>query len=421
MSTHQIIHSLHFRMATLFLVLLAVMFLGYTKWVDRTLYGVSWAPGEQEWYDEFRDTEMDSLASLISPRFHDRDFLEASLERYGRNIERYDAEMAVIAADGRVILTTAPDTLSEVLIRISPVLLDSMSLDDWDFSSYPDPYDISSYVNRITAVSPMHSDGDTLTAAVGWLISTFRPVNADLTDTKRDDRIRLFQGAAVVLIYSFVIGLILLAWVSRRIGQLATDMALFRDGDFSQRTHLSGSDEIAALGDGFNRLADRLSSVIGELRQSEAYRSQLVANISHDLRTPMATLRSYIESFMLRWESLPAEDRNRQLARITSNLDNLEGLIERLLGDLGLVPVLQVHQLFDHGQVRILLDGQRQQLCRRSRLPGQGLRRRGRRLDDRLDDLSLRRRPFLVNGVNGVIPVNHVPVLFLLRHRSLNN
>ncbi len=330
MSTHQVINSLHFRMTILFLVLLSVMFVGYTKWVDHTLYSVSWAPGEKEWYNDFQDSELDSIATLIAPHLGETSFLDESIALYGAKIHEFDAEVAVIAGSGEVLISSAPESQSTTLISISPALLDSMSTDEWDFTSYPNMYNIDAYENRITSVVPLHADGDTLAAADGWLISTFRPVNANFEDTKNDDRIRLIQGAAVVLVYSFVIGLVLLAWVSRRIRLLALDMNSFREGDFSRRTNLSGSDEIASLGHGFNRLADRLSTVISKLQQSEEYRSQLVANISHDLRTPMATLRSYVESFMLHWDKLKPEDRDRQLSTITSNLDNLENLIERL-------------------------------------------------------------------------------------------
>jgi len=330
MSARQVINSLHFRMTVLFLVLLSVMFVGYTKWVDHTLYGVEWAEGEEQWYNEFQDTELDSIATLIAPRMGESTFLTESIAKYGAVIDQFDAEVALIDNNGDVLYTSAPKSRSTTLLNVSPSLLDSMSLDDWDFTSYPNMYNIDAYENRITTVVPLHADGDTLTAADGWLISTFRPVNAYFDDTKNDDRIRMIQGAAVVLVYSFVIGLVLLAWVSRRIRLLSVDMKSFREGDFSRRTNLSGSDEIASLGHGFNRLADRLSSVISELQQSEEYRSQLVANISHDLRTPMATLRSYVESFMLHWETLPTEDRDKQLTTITSNLDNLENLIERL-------------------------------------------------------------------------------------------
>lgn len=330
MSARNIVHSLHFKITSVFLLLLVAVFWGYTAWVDHSLYGVEWAPGEQEWYDIYRDAEMDSLAVLISDRVDDIDYIAVTLADYGRTIAGYDAEMAMFDAEGLVVATSDPDSLSHVLVRIQTALLDSMSLETWDFTSYPNPDDMDAYENRITAVVTLHADGDTLNAADGWLVSTFTPLEVDLEANTEDNRMRMIWGAAVILVYSFFVGLTLLTWVSRRVRSLSRDMATFRDGDFEHRAADSGADEIGRLGRDFNRLADRLTTVIAELRQSEEYRSQLVANISHDLRTPMATLRSYVESFMLRWDSLEAADRDRQLKTIASNLDNLEGLIERL-------------------------------------------------------------------------------------------
>ena len=330
MSTQKIIHSLHFRITAVFLLLLVAVFWGYTSWVDHTLNGVNWEPGEEEWYVDHRDGEMDSLGVLIASRLDDDAFLDATMADYGDIIADFDAEMAVFSHSGEALATTDPDSLSRGLIRIQPALLDSMALDDWDFTSYPNPSDIDAYENRITAVLPLHADGDTLSASDGWLVATFTPLEIDLEETTAENRFRMVWGAAVVLLYSFLVGLTLLTWVSRRIRGLSKDMTVFRDGDFEHRTKPGGADEIGRLGRDFNSLADRLTTVIGELQQSAADPSQLVATISHDLRTPMATLRSYVESFMLRWDSLTADDRDRQLKTITSNLDNLEGLIERL-------------------------------------------------------------------------------------------
>ncbi len=74
-------------------------------------------------------------------------------------------------------------------------------------------------------------------------------------ELESDDRTRVYQGAAMVLIYSFIVGLILLTWVSRRVRNLSHDMAVFRMGDFDRRAASGTGDEIARLGDDFNRLA----------------------------------------------------------------------------------------------------------------------------------------------------------------------
>ncbi len=331
MSARFVLSSLHFRITAVFLLLLVLVFAGYTWWVDQELYGVKWAPGEQEWYEEIQGVESDSLAALLTPMLADSTAVAEVFATYTERLRPYDSELSLHAADGRLLFTTAErSVLSDKLIAVNAAILDSMSRDDWDYTRYPDHTDMGAYVNRLERVIPLQADGDTLSPPEGWLTNSFRPFTTYAGEFDENNRFRTTVGAAVILFYAFVVGLVLLTWVSQRVRTLSTDMARFRDGDFEHRARATGADEIGQLSRDFNRLADRLNTVIGELKQSEEYRSQLVANISHDLRTPMATLRSYVESFTLGWERLDADSRDRQLKTITSNLDNLEELIERL-------------------------------------------------------------------------------------------
>ncbi|MBC8423397.1 hypothetical protein H8E07_04680, partial [bacterium] len=83
MSRWSFLKTLHFRMSVLFLVLLAVVFIGYYKWVNRTIYEVAWAPGEEHWYSELQDAEADSLTTLLGPALADSTAYQAILADYG--------------------------------------------------------------------------------------------------------------------------------------------------------------------------------------------------------------------------------------------------------------------------------------------------------------------------------------------------
>ncbi|MBK7701829.1 MAG: HAMP domain-containing histidine kinase [bacterium] len=322
--------TLHFRIALLFLALLSVVFLTYSWWIEYSMNQGLWLPGEEEWYDSRREVEAESLAVHVTPLFADSLATTDALAAYGRVIAGYDAEVALIGPNGLVLHTTMPDSLSRVLVYVSPTLLDSMTAEDWDFESYPYPAAIDAYENRINDVVPIFAGGDSTAAPDAWLVSSFRPVNISMEEIERDERTRNLRGAAAILLSSFLGGLVIMTWVSRRIRSLSLDLATFRDGDFEHRARGRAADEIGALERSFNSMADRLTGVIGRLRQSEDYRRQLTANISHDLRTPMASLRGYVETLTLRGQDLTDEEREHHLRTITSNLDNLEGLIERL-------------------------------------------------------------------------------------------
>ncbi len=319
--------TLHFRITGLFLALLLLLFVGYYKWVNRTIYEVTWAPGEQAWYEERRDAEMDSLAALLGQESTDD---TAVLADYGHLIADFDAELALVEPDGAVISSTRPDSLTHVLRFVDPALLDSMSLGTWDYDTYPEPYDIDDFVNRITAVVPVQIGGDTFTGTYGWLVASFKPLQVRTQDLDDEDQIRQVRGVGAMLLYAFICGLVIMTWISRRIRALSADMSAFRKGNYAHRASEGDSDEIATLGGDFNRMAERLNDVIAQLKQSEEYRKQLVANISHDLRTPMASLRGHVETLTLHLEDLSQEKREHALNTIATNTDNLEALIERL-------------------------------------------------------------------------------------------
>jgi signal transduction histidine kinase len=68
------------------------------------------------------------------------------------------------------------------------------------------------------------------------------------------------------------------------------------EGDFSPRVHLRGSDEMARLAATFDHMAERLEAAFERERTLEASRRELVAAVSHDLRTPLATTRAMLEA-----------------------------------------------------------------------------------------------------------------------------
>lgn len=321
--------SLHFRLSALFLLLMALLAVGYYVWINRTVFRVERAPGEAEWYDSGAQAELDSLARLMPAPAADR--LDSLLVGYGSRVARYGAELALVAADGAVIASTRPDSLSRVLLSVSPALLERMARPGWDFESYPNPYDIDAYENRIFAVAPVRAGPDTTLPVTGWLVGTFRPLSIREGEVESTERRLALHAAVLMLVFAVASVIIIMAWVSRRLNGLSAGLAAFREGDFDHRVVTRSADEIGRLTRDFNAMADRISALIDQLRQAEEYQRQLVANISHDLRTPLASLRGYVEMLGLRGDALPAAERARYLSVLESNVDVLENLIGRML------------------------------------------------------------------------------------------
>jgi len=72
-------------------------------------------------------------------------------------------------------------------------------------------------------------------------------------------------------------------------------------------------DEIAILEQTFHQMAARMAEQWRELTRQDQQRRELVANISHDLRTPLTSLHGYLETLLLKEKTLSPEDRRRYL------------------------------------------------------------------------------------------------------------
>jgi signal transduction histidine kinase len=120
--------------------------------------------------------------------------------------------------------------------------------------------------------------------------------------------------------------------ISQPVRELADATQAFSQGRLDARVPIRSRDEIGALEDNFNHMANQLEAAIeeeGELRQRAekllAANRDLIANVSHELRTPVALIRGHIEAL----ESDPS--RTDEYARIAlRETDRLERLVEDL-------------------------------------------------------------------------------------------
>jgi signal transduction histidine kinase len=102
------------------------------------------------------------------------------------------------------------------------------------------------------------------------------------------------------------------------------------EGDLTARAPAIGGDEVAAVSRAFNRMAGELAARQAELVEADRIRRQLLADVSHELMTPLTAIRGYAETLSLT-PFAPASPQGQRAVRIIHE----EGeRIERLVGDL---------------------------------------------------------------------------------------
>ena len=117
--------------------------------------------------------------------------------------------------------------------------------------------------------------------------------------------------------------------LARRVDQLRRGTAQLAAGDLSAKVEVEGRDELARLAEDFNRMAQDLAQATAREKEAERARRDLIAAVSHDLRTPLASTRALIEAVA----DGVAEDPGTQARYLASARSELEKL-GRLVDDL---------------------------------------------------------------------------------------
>jgi len=149
--------------------------------------------------------------------------------------------------------------------------------------------------------------------------------------------LRLTLGAiALSLLLIGTAGALYFYRLTRRLRRLAALMKDLKSSDFQrpldvpERWFRTSGDEIDRLGRIFDEMAQRIVDQIQELQQADSSRRKLFANISHDLRTPLASLRGAIETLLMKEATLPEAEKRYYLNLALNHCEQLG----RLIGEL---------------------------------------------------------------------------------------
>jgi signal transduction histidine kinase len=138
-------------------------------------------------------------------------------------------------------------------------------------------------------------------------------------------------GLALLAIGAASAALLIFGPAHRRLRTLEQAARALGEGKTDVRATEAGGDEVSSLAHTFNRMADDLSTRASALAASDRARRQLLADVSHELMTPLAAIRGYTETLAMPELPLDPPTRQQYLGIIGDETQKLESLIGDLL------------------------------------------------------------------------------------------
>ena len=129
--------------------------------------------------------------------------------------------------------------------------------------------------------------------------------------------------SVVICIAVLIMSVVFSKAFTRRIGALLRAIRIVREGEYSHRVPVSGGDELSQLAGEFNELT-------GRLQTTEEVRRRFVSDASHELKTPLASIRLLTDS-ILQNEGMDAETVREFVSDIGEEAERLTRITEKLL------------------------------------------------------------------------------------------
>lgn len=205
------------------------------------------------------------------------------------------------------------------------------------------------------ASAPIMVDGE----KVGTVLVRVPGSETLLTKFDEDFRDKSYNAmifaAVIALIIAMVMGAIFARTIAAPVKKITNAAKALKEGDYSARTGMTGSDEIARLGNMFDLMADSVES-------NRKLERRLVTDVAHELRTPLMAIQSTVEAMIdgvFKPDAERLETLNSEVQRLSRLVDALLKLsrlesrtkpIEQKKVDLTemLSSVVQTHQAYIH-------------------------------------------------------------------------
>ena len=307
--------SLYWRqfMLTAGMVLLTLALLGVS------FYALSYNYTLSEKRQEMRDRAV--LVAQLSVDYFtagedaERDQEDALRSLAGVASRMTDVDFLICDTDGNVMLTTDGDLAGQTITvpaDITGAVLGGDRL-------YEGRSTVGVYEKRQFVVGVPMTDAEG--ATLGLVLAVMN--SAELTQMWRSFIALFFMSSAIILVLAFITSFVTAMRQIQPLSEMVKATRAYAAGDFDVRMQETGDcSEISELAASFNAMAD-------SLQETERQRRDFIANVSHELKTPMTTIAGYTDGILD--GTIPPEKERQYLQIISDESRRLSRLVRRML------------------------------------------------------------------------------------------
>ncbi|GAA4896524.1 HAMP domain-containing sensor histidine kinase [Ferrimonas pelagia] len=245
-------------------------------------------------------------------------------------------EFYLLSPDGRLLNYSAPaEKIQRLQIPIDAIRQYLSASADLPLRG-PDPRSVDR--NKIFSVAPIYAQspdaqpGEQLQGYLYIIINgeIYDSVAAQTADGEWWELSGLMAVAATLFLLLTTLGLF--AWMIRPLRRLAREIDTLEQQGFTGQLRLAdgGPDEIQRLSRAFNALSQRLQSQYQKVKSVDEMRRELLAHVSHDLRTPLAALQGYLETYLLQHKQQGGAD-PRYIEIAHQNAEKIHKMVDQLM------------------------------------------------------------------------------------------
>jgi signal transduction histidine kinase len=132
------------------------------------------------------------------------------------------------------------------------------------------------------------------------------------------------------LLAAFIVGVVTFFLITDSICTIAGTVRRFKEGDYSARVEGNARGNLGVLTSTFNEMADVIVGNFEKIKATEKLRQELIANVSHDLRTPLSIIQGYLETMMIKKDVLSPAEKEKYLNVVHDGTIKLSGLVNQL-------------------------------------------------------------------------------------------